>query len=91
MMLSMPSDIQPHSRTGTLLALQPGAAHTDSRTLRVPLTDAANARRRLVALWSMAACRAQVANPRARWSSKTHAAPAGAESVDVSITITRTE
>lgn len=86
----MPSDIQPHSRTGTLLALDPGASHLDLRPLRVPITEVSAARRRLVALWSMAACRAVAANPRASWSSKTTSTPDGSEIAVVSITITRT-
>jgi hypothetical protein len=87
----MPSDIQPHSRTGTLLGLAPGATYTDTLTLRVPITAVSSARRRLIALWSMAACRAAVANPRGAWSSKTDAALVGPDQADVTITITRTQ
>ena len=87
----MPSDIQPHSRTGTLLALKPGGTYTDTLTLRVPITEVSAARRRLIALWSMASCRAAAANPRAAWSSKTYAAPVGPGQADVTITITRTQ
>jgi hypothetical protein len=90
-MLPMPSDIQPHSRTGTLLALSPGESYQDSRTLRVQITEVSAARRRLIALWSMASCRAAAANPRAAWSSKTYAAPVGPDQADVTITITRTQ
>ena len=87
----MPSDIQPHSRTGTLLALKPGESYQDTRTLRVHITEVSTARRRLIALWSMASCRASAANPRAAWSSKASAAPVGHDHADVTITITRTQ
>lgn len=90
-MLPMPSEIQLHSRPGTLLGIAPGGAYTDTLVLRVPITEVSTARRRLISLWSTAACRAKVANPRAAWSSKTFAAPAGPDEADVTITITRTE
>lgn len=87
----MPSDIQPHSRTGTLLGIAPGGTYTDTLTLRVPITEVSKAKRRLIALWSMAASRAKVANPRAAWSSKASAAPVDSDRADVTITITRTQ